>query len=66
MRNDFLIDTESACIVLDEVVVKTANRTWVHRSRPAESGDRFAGKMVGTGRAATNRKLLDGAVALAY
>ncbi len=25
MRNDFLIDTESACTVSDEIAVKTAN-----------------------------------------
>ena len=51
MRNDFLIDTESACFVPDEVVVKTANLTRVHRPD--------------LGTAAKTRKLLDGAVAFA-
>lgn len=60
------IDTGAECIALDEVVVKTANRPWVHRPNPAGGGDPVAQKMSGADSAAKTGKLLDGAVAHAW
>jgi hypothetical protein len=65
MRNDFLIDTKSGCIIPNKVVVATANRPWVHRPSPVASGDPFARQMVSADSIAITRKLLDGAVASA-
>lgn len=64
MRHDFLIDTESACIAPDQVVVATANRAW-QSPDPVGRGDPDAPQMVGAGNIATTRKLLDAAVASA-
>lgn len=60
------IDTESMCIATDEVVVRTANRTWAHRPKPAGSGDPCDQKMSGAGRVAKTRKLLDRSIAYAW
>jgi len=56
---------ERARTVPDEVVAKTANRTWAHQSTPAESGVPFTPKMFDADNIAKTRKLLDGAIAVA-
>ncbi|BAY50029.1 hypothetical protein SAMD00079811_76580 (plasmid) [Scytonema sp. HK-05] len=66
MRNDFLIDTQSAGFVADEVVVKAGKRNWVYQPTVAETGDRFAPKKIDADSVAKTRKLLDGAVAYAW
>jgi hypothetical protein len=66
MRNDFLIDTESACVVSDEVAVKIANCTRLHQPSSVERGAGFAAKKVGTDSLAKTRKLLDRAIVLAW
>jgi pyrroloquinoline quinone (PQQ) biosynthesis protein C len=66
MRNDFLIDTESACVVSDEVAVKIANCTRLHQPSSVERGAGFAAKKVGTDSLAKTQKLLDRAIALAW
>ncbi len=40
--------------------------TWVHQPTPAESGDRFAPKMIEADNVAKTQKLLDRAIALAW
>lgn len=65
LKSSPLADIEWACIAPDKVVVATANPAWLHRPSPAGSGNPFARQMVGAGSAATTRKLLDGAIALA-
>ncbi|MCX7596862.1 MAG: hypothetical protein N2235_24590, partial [Fischerella sp.] len=65
-RQQSEIDTESACFVADEVVENTVKRTWVHRP-PAENSNTFLQKKVGADSSvAKTRKLLDGAIALAW
>ncbi|KYC40888.1 hypothetical protein WA1_25040 [Scytonema hofmannii PCC 7110] len=66
MRNDCLIDTESVWIVPDGIVVKTANPTLVHRPNPTRNDDSFAPKMMNANSIAKTRKLLDGAIVLAW
>jgi len=66
MHNDFLINTKSACILSDEVVVATAKRTWIHQPTPAGSGDRTASKMSHADKMAQTQKLLDRAIASAW
>ncbi|MBG1270913.1 hypothetical protein [Nostoc sp. WHI] len=66
MRNDFLINTKSACILSDEVVVATAKRTWIHQPNPAGSSDRTASKISDADRIAQTQKLLDRAIAYAW
>lgn len=66
MRNNFLIDTESACFAPDKVVVKNANPSSVHRPGPAGSGDPFARKMIDAGSVAKTQKFLDRAIVYAW
>ncbi|PMB03463.1 hypothetical protein CEN49_23145 [Fischerella thermalis CCMEE 5273] len=66
MRNDFLIDTESACVVSDEVAVNTANCTRVHQPSSVESGAGFTAKKVDTDSIAQTQKHLDRAIVLAW
>ncbi|MEH2313002.1 MAG: hypothetical protein V7K35_16730 [Nostoc sp.] len=66
MRNKFLINTKSAGIVLDEVVVKTANRNRVEQADSAGSDDRTDSNMNHADRVAQTQKLLDRAIASAW
>ncbi|MDZ7954255.1 hypothetical protein [Nostoc sp. DedQUE09] len=66
MRNDLLINTESACFVPDETAIKTANYTQRHRSTSAKGGDRSVSKMSDAERIAQTQKLLDRAIAYAW
>ena len=66
MRNDLLINTESACFVPDETAIKTANYTQRHRSSSAKGGDRFASNMSDAEKIAQTQKLLDRAIAYAW
>ncbi|WP_414587728.1 hypothetical protein [Scytonema sp. PCC 10023] len=66
MRNDFLIDTQSAGFVADEVVVKTGKRNWLYQPTVAQSSEDFAPKKIDADSVAKTRKLLDGAVAYAW
>lgn len=65
MRNNFLINTDSACFVPDETAIKTAN-TSRHRSSSAKSGDRFASNISHAEKIAQTQKLLDRAIAYAW
>lgn len=42
MCDKFLINTQSAYISPDEVVVETVNRTWLHQPEHPRIGDSFA------------------------
>ncbi|MEH1815254.1 MAG: hypothetical protein V7K26_33560 [Nostoc sp.] len=66
MRNDFLINTESACFVPNETVIKTANSTQRHRPTSAKSGDRSVSKISDAESIAQTQKLLDRAIAYAW
>ncbi|MCC5616114.1 hypothetical protein LC605_13765 [Nostoc sp. CHAB 5836] len=65
MRNDFLIDTESARFVSKETV-KNSNCTHKDRPTSAGSGDRFSPKMMNADSIAKTQKLLDQAIASAW
>ncbi|BAY50036.1 hypothetical protein SAMD00079811_76650 (plasmid) [Scytonema sp. HK-05] len=60
-----MVDIEWVQIASDKVVVATAERAWLHQLDPAQSDNRFAQPMVGTGSVATTQKLLDGFIAFA-
>lgn len=66
MRNKFLINTKSGCILSDKVVVETTNCNGVHQPTPAGIGDRTASKMSHAERIAQTQKLLDRAIAYAW
>ncbi|MBG1264604.1 hypothetical protein [Nostoc commune] len=66
MRNDLLINTELACFVPDETVIKTANYTQRHRSSSAKGGDRSASNTSDAEKIAQTQKLLDRAIAYAW
>ncbi len=57
---------EAACVAPDQVAVKTANRTWVHQPDALRIADPRAKKLVRAESVAKTRKLLDGAIALAW
>jgi hypothetical protein len=66
MRNDFLIDTESGCILLKELAVKSINGNRISQSGFVESCDRTASKMSYADKIAQTQKLLDRAIAYAW
>ncbi|MBN3896136.1 MAG: hypothetical protein HWQ41_12990 [Nostoc sp. NOS(2021)] len=66
MRNDFLINTKSACILSDKVVMATAKGTWIHQPTLVGGGDRTASKISNADRMANTKKLLDRAIASAW
>ncbi|BAZ47633.1 hypothetical protein NIES4103_02350 [Nostoc sp. NIES-4103] len=66
MHNNFLINSESACFVSDETVIKTPNRTWEYRPTSGESGDRLDRNKIDADKIAKTQKLLDRAIAYAW
>jgi hypothetical protein len=66
MCDKFLIDTESTHISSDEVVVETANRTWLHQPEHPEMGYSFTQKMIDADTLAETRKLLNNAIVCAW
>lgn len=66
MFNELLVDTEEVYIAPDELAVKTGNPTKVHQPSPVGSGDRIVPKMIDADTIAKTRKLLDGAIVLAW
>ncbi len=66
MHNEFFIDTESGCIMPNEVAVDTANRALVHRPASTGSGDSLTPKMIDADSIAKTQKLLDKAIAYAW
>jgi hypothetical protein len=66
MRNDFLINTESACFVPDETAIKTANYTQKHRCTSTGSSDRSVSNLSHAEKIAQTQKLLDRAIAYAW
>jgi hypothetical protein len=65
MRNDFLINTESACFV-HETALKTANSNQRHQSTSTGSSDRTVSNLSHAEKIAQTQKLLDRAIAYAW
>jgi pyrroloquinoline quinone (PQQ) biosynthesis protein C len=63
MRNNFLINNESACFVPDETAIKTANCNQGHRCISAGNSDRLTSD---ANKIANTQKLLDRAIAYAW
>lgn len=57
---------KSAGFVADAAVVKTAKRTWAHQPSSAKKSAVFTEKLAGASSKVKTRKLLDGAIALAW
>jgi pyrroloquinoline quinone (PQQ) biosynthesis protein C len=66
MRNNFLMNTESAFILLEEVVAKPDKHNRVDQADFAGSGDRTASNMSHADKIAQTQKLLDRAIASAW
>jgi pyrroloquinoline quinone (PQQ) biosynthesis protein C len=66
MRNDFLIDTESGCILLKDLAVKSSNGNRVSQSGSVESCDRSLSNLSHADKIANTQKLLDRAIAYAW
>jgi hypothetical protein len=66
MRNDFLIDTESGCILLKDLAVKSINGNRISQSGFVESCDRTRASMSHADTIARTQKLLDRAIAYAW
>ena len=60
------INAKSTCVVSEEVVEKTRKRAWGYQSTSVNSEKGFAAKKVDLEKVAKARKLLDGAIALAW
>ena len=59
-------DTGSAGFVADQVAMKTTKSTWAHKSNSSGIADPHERKSVNADSVAKTRKLLDGAIALAW
>lgn len=66
MRRNESIDNKSAGFVADKTIVKKTKRTWVYQSSSDENGADFTATKVDADNVAKTRKLLDGAIALAW
>jgi hypothetical protein len=66
MGNNLLIDTESGCILLKDLAVKSSNGNRISQSGSMESCDRTASKMSHADKMAQTQKLLDRAIAYAW
>ncbi|MBD2562175.1 MULTISPECIES: hypothetical protein [Nostoc] len=66
MRNDFLINTESGCILLEDLAVKSSNGNRISQRGFVGSGDRITSNISHADTIARTQKLLDRAIAYAW
>ncbi|MFS0518388.1 hypothetical protein ACEYW6_27225 [Nostoc sp. UIC 10607] len=66
MRNDFLINTESGCILLEDLAVKSSNGNRISQRGFVGSGDRTTSNISHADTIARTQKLLDRAIAYAW
>ncbi|BAZ48571.1 hypothetical protein NIES4103_11790 [Nostoc sp. NIES-4103] len=66
MRNDFFINTESGCIVLNDLAMKSTNGNRVYQPGSVGSGDRTTSNRPDADTIARTQKLLDRAIAYAW
>ncbi|MBG1239682.1 hypothetical protein [Nostoc sp. NZL] len=66
MRNDFLINTESGCILLEDLAVKSSNGNRISQRGFVGSGDRTTSNISHADSIARTQKLLDRAIAYAW